>query len=199
MSRSYGFDRGTPVDRFYIERFLAGHSNDIQGTVLEVVGSDYSRRFGGNRIATQHVIDLRPGNNKATIVGDLTDPAVLPDATFDCIILTQTLHLIYDLRAAVRQVHRSLRPGGVLLVTVPGITPVRSGEDHRWYWSLTDDALRRLIGESFPPERLSVSVFGNLFAATAFLHGAAVEEIPAGKLEPYDPAYPVTVAARAVA
>jgi SAM-dependent methyltransferase len=101
--------------------------------------------------------------------------------------------------AAVKQLRRSLRPGGILLMTVPGITPVRPGRDYSWHWSVTEDSLPRLLAQAFDPAAVSVETFGNLFAATAFLHGAAVEEIPAEKLDSFDPAYPVTVAARAVA
>lgn len=199
LSTAFGLDRGTPIDRFYIERFLASHAADIRGTVVEVVDAGYSQRFGGDKILTQHVLDLVADNQRATIVGDLVDPAVLPAATFDCIILTQTLHIVYDMPAAVRSLRRALVPGGVALVTVPGITAVRPGKNHGWYWSMTGDALHRLLGECFEPEKVTVSTFGNLFAATAFLHGAAVEEVDRSKLDRADAAYPVIVAARAVA
>jgi hypothetical protein len=46
---------------------------------------------------------------------------------------------------------------------------------------------------------VTISTHGNLYAATAFLHGAAVEEVEAAKLAHFDPSYPVTIAARAVA
>jgi hypothetical protein len=116
------------------------------------------------------------------------------------VILTQTLHLIFDMRAAVDNIHRALRPGGALLVTVPGISPVDTAVwKESWYWSLTDEALRRLLTGGFDPEQVAVSSFGNLLAATAFLHGAAVEEIGTERLDPLDAAYPVTVAARAIA
>jgi len=195
----FGYERGSPIDRVYIERFLSDHAEDIRGHVLEVGDDSYSRRFGGDRVTKQDVLHVHADNPEATIVGDLAQPGTLPEATFDCIILTQTLHVIYDMHAAVRQIRQALRPGGVALVTVPGITPVRPGADHGWYWSLTEDALRRLLAEAFEAEKVTVSAAGNLFTATAFLHGAAVEDVPRTKFDPPDPAYPVTVAARAVA
>lgn len=199
LSTAFGYDRGTPIDRYYIEKFLAVQAADIRGTVLELVDSRYSQRFGGDQVVTQHVLDFNADNSLATIVGDLADPEVLPAENFDCIIVTQTLHVIYDMPAAVRQLRRALRPGGIALFTVPGITPVRPNEDHGWYWSLTEDSLHRLLSESFGPEKVAVSTFGNLFAASVFLHGAAVEEVPIRKLDRFDPAYPVTIGARAVA
>jgi len=199
LSTDWGFDRGLPVDRYYIERFLGTHSADIRGRVLEIAENTYSRRFGGSKVERQDILSLGP-DDAATIVGDLAEPGVLPASAFDCIILTQTLHLIFDLQRAVEQLHRSLRPGGVLLLTVPGITPIDRGEWKKsWHWSLTDSSLARLLSGPFEREKLELSVEGNLYAATAFLHGAAVEELSRRKLDAIDPAYPVTVAARAIA
>src|ERR687894_427089 len=49
ISREYGYDRGTPIDRFYIENFLEEHSSSIRGRVLEISENTYTRRFGGAR------------------------------------------------------------------------------------------------------------------------------------------------------
>ena len=48
ISRNFGLDRGTAIDRYYIEKFLAEHAADITGHVLEVGDDAYSRRFGSN-------------------------------------------------------------------------------------------------------------------------------------------------------
>jgi SAM-dependent methyltransferase len=200
LCREYGYTRGTPIDRYYIDRFLAGHREDIRGHVLEIGDDTYSRRFGGSRITKQDVLHVETGHPQATITGDLAAPGVLPRGAFDCIILTQTLHLIFDMAAAVEQIHAALSPGGVALVTVPGISPIHGGPwKDRWYWSLTDLALARLLSGPFAPSSVTASAQGNLYAATAFLHGAAAEEVDTARLDPVDSAYPVTVAARAVA
>ena len=199
LCANFGYSRGTPIDRHYIESFLEAHKADIQGSVLEIGDDTYSRRFGGSRITRQDILQVDP-RPPATIVGDLSEPGVLPEHAFDCIVLTQTLHLIYDMPAAVAQLQRSLKPGGVLLVTVPGITPIDRGEwKESWFWSLTEKSLARLLGDAFGTAQVGVTTYGNLFAATAFLHGAALEEVGTARLQPLDPSYPVTVAARAVA
>ena len=199
LSENWGYDRGKPIDRHYIEAFLAGHSADVKGRLLEVAEDAYSRRFGGPRVTHQEILNVDASNPAATIVGDLADPATLPTARFDCIILTQTLHLLFDMPAAIAQIHRALAPGGVALITVPGITPLdRQDWLDSWYWSLTGPALRRLLSGPFRPENVDVAIYGNLYAATAFLHGASVQEVSTRKLDIYDRAYPVTVAARAV-
>jgi len=200
LCREYGYSRGTPIDRYYIEMFLEKYSADIRGRVLEIGDDTYSRRFGAERITRQDVLHIRAGHPQATIIGDLTDRGMLPQQTFDCIILTQTLHLIFDMTTAVEQIHAALKPGGVALITVPGISPLDRGEwKASWYWSLTGLALARLLSGPFDREKVAISTHGNLYAATAFLHGAAVEEIETAKLAHFDPAYPVTVTGRAVA
>lgn len=191
LSDFWGFDRGTPVDRHYIEGFLAEHRADIRGRVLEVQDSIYTDLFGSG-VEGRDVLDVDPANPRATIVADLTNTAALPAEAFDCFILTQTLHLIYDLRAAVKSCHHLLRPGGVLLVTGPALSRVRTGD----YWRFTPASLARLLEETFGT--VTVRAYGNVLAATAFLSGMAKEEIPRRLLDRHDEHFPVIVAARAV-
>ena len=197
VSSDFGWDRGSPVDRYYVERFLGDCAADFRGRALEIGDASYCERFGP-AITDQDVLHVSADNPKATIVGDLSEPGTLPDATFDCMVLTQTLHLIYDLRAAVDRLHKALKPGGVLLLTVPGISQIDSGEwGETWYWSLTGQSARRLFGECFGAANVTVTVYGNVYAATCYINGLVQEEIDLGKLDAYDPAYPVIVAVRA--
>jgi SAM-dependent methyltransferase len=194
----FGFDRGLPVDRYYIEHFLARNASEIVGRVLEVGDDGYTRKFGGSRVTRSDVLHVAARNPRATFVGDVTDPRVLPDSAFNCIIFTQTLQLIYDVRAAVVQLHRALAPGGVVLVTAPGISQIDRGEWGRtWFWSFTPAVMERLFGDVFGPEAVMVRRYGNVFAATAFLQGLAVEELDTSDLDPIDRAYPVIVSLRA--
>jgi SAM-dependent methyltransferase len=198
LSKNWGRSRGTSIARYYIEDFLAEYSGDVRGRVLEVGDDDYSRRFGGSRIARQDILHVS-GHPQATIVGDLSLPGVLPLQAFDCIILTQTLQYIFDMAAAIDQLRGALRPGGVLLVTVPGIVPIGQGEwGARSCWSLTQTALSRLLSGPFDANHVTLRTYGNLVAATAYLHAAAVEEVGRPRLDYFDPRYPVTVTARAV-
>jgi SAM-dependent methyltransferase len=194
----YGFDRGTPIDRVYIERFLGRHASDISGHVLEVGDDSYTRRFGGGRVQSVEVLDATAANPKATLVIDLNEGGP-PDERFDCIICTQTLLLVYDVRAAVGALHRALAPGGVLLVTVPGISRVCQPEDGLWgdYWRFTSTSLARLLADRFGRDAVQVDSYGSLAAATAALRGLAAEELPRGALDERDPDYQVVIAGRA--
>ncbi|MBX9881861.1 MAG: class I SAM-dependent methyltransferase [Sphingomonas sp.] len=198
LSDRFGFDRGTPIDRFYIEDFLGRHAGAITGRTLEVGDDAYTARFGGDRTERRDVLHVDPHCPAATIIGDLADPSTLPEASFDCAVITQTLHLIWNMGAAVHALHRALRPGGTLLLTVPGITRVDRHEwGAGWYWSLTEHSAKRLFGEVFGEGQVEIAVYGNVFAACAFLQGAALEEVPRRKLVPVDPCFPVILGVRA--
>jgi ubiquinone/menaquinone biosynthesis C-methylase UbiE len=60
------------------------------------------------------VLNYVEGNPKATIVADLTNAPHIPDNTFDCIIITQTLQMIFEIEVHA-ELHRILKPGGVVL------------------------------------------------------------------------------------
>jgi GT2 family glycosyltransferase len=199
ISRDFGFDRGTPVDRYYIEKFLARHAGEIRGRVLEIGDDAYTRRFGGSCVTRADILHVDGSNPRASFVGDLTDASVLPARAFDCIVLTQTLQLIYDVRLALDRLHRALAPGGVLLATAPGISQIDRGEwGSRWCWSFTTVSFERLFADAFGRDAVLVEDYGNVLAATAFLQGLAVEELdPRRDLDPLDQAYPVILGARA--
>jgi SAM-dependent methyltransferase len=195
ISRLCGADRGTAIDRYYIEAFLARHADDISGAVLEIHDDAYTRRFGKDRVTRSEVLSISPGS-KVTIVADLTSADHIPSSTFDCIILTQTLQYIFDLHAAVRTIYRILAPGGVLLATVPGICPILP-ESWPCYWAFRPASVKKLVTDAFPGNRVSVESAGNVLTAIAFLHGIALEEIDRAALDVHDPAYPVVVCVRA--
>lgn len=201
FSRSWGFDRGGPVDRYYIERFLASHATDIRGRTLEIANRAYTERFGTD-VATSEVLHVEAGNPQATIVGDLADGAGLPGDAFDCFVLTQTLQSIYDVRAAVRTVHRILAPGGVVLATVPGISQILHPDFDMWgdYWRFTTLAMERLFTEAgFAANDLEVRAHGNVLAATAFLYGLASRELTSAELDADDGAnYQLLITVRGV-
>jgi SAM-dependent methyltransferase len=214
VSSVYGFDRGLPVDRYYIETFLSrvgpqpGYAAGlIQGRVLEIGGRDYVDRFGvpadvptPGHVHQVDVLHASPDNPDATIVGDLTDEQCLPWETFDCVICTQTLHVIFDMRAALRTLHRALKPGGALLLTAPGITRSCLPDRDAWgdWWRFTSLSLRRLLEEIFDADRVDVEAYGNVLTATGFLYGLAADDLRAAELDVHDRDFEVILGARAV-
>jgi GT2 family glycosyltransferase len=198
ISRTFGFDRGRPVDRYYIESFLESNADCIRGSVLEIGDPNYTRRFGGQAVRSSDVLNVRPGVPQTTIVADLADGRGIPKRGFDCIVATQTLHLIFDAASALRTLHDALRPAGTLLLTIPGtISPLASDQwREHWQWGFTAVSISRLIGEAFGNAEARISVFGNVLASVAFLHGIAAEELSPADLDYRDEHYPVLIAVR---
>ena len=196
LSASWGFDRGTPVDRYYIERFLEVHRRDIAGRTLEVADSEYTNRYGTG-VTKSDVLDIDPSNKQATLIADLSVGNQLPISAFDCFILTQTLHLIFDIESAVGNAYRLLRPGGVLLATVPSVSriAVEASED---CWRLTVTSCTRLFAKSFGAENTTVKSYGNVMTCVAFLQGMASEELSHRELAKNDEAFPLVIGVRAV-
>jgi len=193
LSGTWGFDRGTPVDRYYIERFLSEHREAIRGRVLEIKDSSYTRQFGAGVVEAE-VLDIDASNPNATIVADLGAADAVEGARFDCFILTQTLQFIYDTRAALAHAHRLLAPGGVLLATVPVVSRLApsnglTGE----YWRFPPAACRLLFEEAFGTGQVAIHSYGNVTSAIAFLAGAAREELRADQLDARDEYFPVII------
>ena len=199
ISRVHGTDRGSPVDRYYIERFLAANASDVKGRVLEFDDDAYTRRFGGDSVMNSDVLHVEAGYPGATITADLSDAAHIPGKTFDCIICTQTLMCIYEVRAAILTLYRILKPGGVVLVTFPGIGHISRFDMDRWgeFWRFTTLSAKRLFAEAFPSENVSVEANGNVLSASAFLYGLCAEELQPDELDHQDPDYEVLITVRA--
>ena len=192
-SELFGFDRGTPIDRFYIDQFLAQRRSLIRGKVLEIAGNEYTLKHGGT---DTHSLELHtePSARPNTFVGDLTRPESLPAAQIDCFICTQTFNFIYDFKAAIQGAAHVLAPGGHLLATMGGVSQISRYDMDRWgdYWRFTSASCERMFGEFF--SEVEVVTFGNVLAATAMLRGLAVEDLPSPDLlDPKDPNYQVVV------
>jgi SAM-dependent methyltransferase len=199
IGRDFGGERGTPIDRYYIEGFLRRNARDVAGRVLEIGESAYTRRFGAERVTRADVLDVDERNPKTTIVADLASCPELPSEQFDCIILTQTLHMIFDVHAVVANVHRLLAPGGTALATAPGISQIDAGSGREtWFWSFTPRCLHRLFEDRFGTGAVAIESHGNVLAAVGFLHGLACEEMTRPELDRHDPLYPVITGVRAV-
>jgi glycosyltransferase involved in cell wall biosynthesis/SAM-dependent methyltransferase len=200
ISTMFGYDRGRPIDRYYIEEgFLARYADDIRGQVLEFGDASYTQEFGGERVTVSDVLHVDEGSPQATIVADLSRADYIPSDTFDCIIFTQTLHLIYDVRSAIQTLHRILKPEGVLLATFPGISQVaRDRWGDQCYWAFTHLSARRLFEERFPVSNVEVEAHGNVLTAISFLHGLAAEELREQELKRRKPGYEVVITVRAV-
>jgi hypothetical protein len=201
LSRDFGKERGEPIDRWFIHAFLWERREDVRGRVLEAGDSGYTDYLGEGRVTRCDVVHATADNPFATIVGDLETGENIPERAFDCIVLTQTLHLIYDIPAAGAVLRRSLRPDGVLLATLPGISQISQDDRRQWgdYWRVTEDAARRLFGDVFGAENVETVAYGNVLVSAAFLYGFAMEDLDEEELRHRDDDFHFLTGVRAVA
>jgi SAM-dependent methyltransferase len=195
FSRHYGKEHGSAIDRHYIEQFLALHRADVHGEVLELKDDLYTRRFG-HAISRSAVLDVDPHNPRADIVADLAEADAISDSCFDCFILTQTLQYIPDPQRALAHARRILRPGGVLLATLPALSQPAPPEVD--YWRFLPHGAKLLFSEVFRGELVEISCYGNLSAVVGGLAGISQEQVQPARLEPQDDQFPLVVAVRAV-
>jgi SAM-dependent methyltransferase len=196
---TWGSSRGGSIARSYIAQFMEQHSADIRGRALEIAGDEYVRRFGSDVTQTD-VLDVFADNPVATIVADIADAPNIPDNNFDCVLVTQVLSWIYDVRAPFQTAERILAPSGVLLATTPGIcriAPVEAELFGQW-WHLTAMSAKRVAEEVFGEGNVEVQTYGNVLAAAGWLFGLGQYDLTPEELAVNDPAFEVIVAIRAV-
>lgn len=196
VSKVFGIDRGTPIDRFYIELFLKENSSLIKGTCVEIAENTYTKKYG-KTVSNSLILHVSETNNNATIVGDLETGEGIPTEIADCFIMTQTLSFIFDLKATIKHSLQMLKPGGCLLITNPGITQISRYDYDRWgqYWSFTDKSIQRLFEQFVPSENIKTITYGNVKTASCFLYGISLEEMSKRDFLYNDPNYQLVVAA----
>ena len=199
LSAHYGTERGTPIDRYYIDQFVSRHAEDLRGVALEVGAARYLTRFGGPDITAFEVLDINPDNQSATVIGDLRRLDAVPDHSYDCVLLIQVLSFIDDVVAAVNEAARILRPGGTLLVTVPGMAPLDpQAPTGLESWRFTVNSLRFLFRAHFDDANVEISSKGNIRAGLGIWVGMAQEDFRARELNHIDERYPCLLTVRAV-
>lgn len=200
FTRSFGYDRGQPIDRYYIEKFLSKYASDIAGHVVEIGDDRYTRQFGGSHVIKSDVLDQDHPDSKPTIIADLAQADHLPSNCFDCIIIIQTLQFIYKIHDAVNTIHRVLKPGGVVLCSIPSLSPICRYDMERWgdYWRFTSAAVQQLFGNVFEKQNVQILAHGNVLVSLAFLYGMASHELTNEELDFYDQDYETLITVRAV-
>jgi SAM-dependent methyltransferase len=198
FSPNFGFERGVPVDRHYLHRFLEKHRRRIAGEVLEIQGTGYARRFGGDAVRSASSIDI-DSRYEPTYLCDLaTADAVLPAESFDCFLLPNTLQHLRRLPAALRQAHRLVRPGGAILASAAGLLPLIPDSPDHDFWRFTPAGWRELLSENWPHAKIEVEGHGNCLVACAAAMGLALEELDPAELEVNDVRFPVLVTVAAI-
>lgn len=196
LSRKYGFDRGKPIDRAFIEQFLSENSGNITGAVLEIKDDNYTKRFGRN-VVRSDVLDIDKRNEVANIYADLRHCPEIPDSSYDCIILTQVLQFVDEYEKAISELLRILKPKGALLATLPAMSRIDVAAGiGRDYWRWTPAGAEFIFRKYF--SEIEVKSFGNVPVGIGFWAGEASEDLNQKKIGFNDPNFPVLVAIKAI-
>lgn len=198
--------RGTAVVRFYWARFLEKYQTDILGTALEIGATSTLRQYGGQALTRADALDLAAHTPEVTVVADLTRADGVPANTYDCFINQFTMHLIYDLDAALYHSLRILKPGGVLLVNFPCVDyyfadglDMQTGAPLYMHWWFTPLQVENLLHRAgLCPTDYTIEVYGNLFSRIAYQVNMAAEELTRRELDYVDPGHPLLVCVRVV-
>ena len=195
VSRRFGTERGTPIDRFYIERFLREHQMYIQGDVLEIEDSIYTKKFGGSKVTSSIVMDVSSAAEGITFQGNLETGQGIRDRIADCFVLTQTLMYIFDLKSAVHNVSRLLKKKGRALVTCSGISQnsIRCMDNYGCYFNFNRDALVRIFEGEEGLHVIDSGSYGNVKTVTAHLNGLCCEDLREEDFTVNDKYYPLIV------
>lgn len=197
ISKKYGFDRGKPIDRYYIEKFLQYNTAHIHGICLEVKDNEYTVRYG-REVERADILDINPKNTKATIHDDLRALTTIPSSSYDCIILTQVLQFIDNYKAAISECYRVLKPEGYLLVTVPFLSRIDIGAGGEGdFWRFTKASTQYIFEKYFPKNNLEINSWGNVLVGLGFWVGLAIEDLPRRKFDYNDPNFPLIISVAA--
>ncbi len=197
ISKKFGFDRGLPIDRYYIEKFLTQEGKYITGACLEVHDDAYIKRYGdASKVTKIDVLDIDTTNKLATVYGDLQNLVNIPDNSYDCLIITQTFGLLYDLHASAKECFRILKPGGVLIATFSSFGPLREQESP--YWHFTPRSVKAVFGDAFQKENVAVHSYGNVLAMQGFVVGLSADEFTTEELDHSDSWYTLIMGLHAV-
>jgi SAM-dependent methyltransferase len=196
FSATYGFERGTPIDRYYLHAFLAQQHHLITGDVLEVQTDAYTQRFGRG-VRRADTFDIVPSPD-VTYVCDFSHcEGSIPNRAYDCLLLPNTLPHFRELEPALSNAIRVVRPGGAIVASAAGLLPLTG--DVPEYWRLSPDGWRERLSAAWPGATLEISGHGNCLTVVAAQLGLALEELTPAELDAHDPRYPVltTIVCRA--
>lgn len=195
VSRQFGTERGTPVDRYYIEKFLEEHKHMVKGEVLEIEDNTYSIKYGEERLTRSIVMDVENNSEDITFNGNLETGDGIQDELADCFILTQTLMYLFDLKSAAHNIGRLLKRGGTALVTCSGISQNsrRCMDDYGCCFNFNVDALQKMFSREPGLEVVEAGSYGNVKTVMAHIGGLCREDLDIGDFSVNDKYYPLIV------
>ncbi|MGX7896310.1 glycosyltransferase family 2 protein [Tsuneonella sp. HG222] len=192
VGTAFGRDRGTSIDQFYIDKFFQRHAGAMRGRI-EWLRPEPAPALPEGNFAYTFEAEPSGANRVREVAAKFEyEPASAPDG-HDCIAWHHGAHDPLELERLIARSRVRLNPGGVLLATLPGVAGGVQTAGADGFWAPTPDGARRMFEREFGEGNVEVTSFGNVYAATSFLQGLAVEDIDAAWLDGVDPAFPLVL------
>ncbi|MBP3768913.1 MAG: hypothetical protein J6I48_02220 [Lachnospira sp.] len=195
VSEQFATERGTPIDRYYIDMFLEKNSQYIKGDVLEIEDNAYTKKYGGNHYNSSIVMDLNSKNENIDFNANIETGEGIKGAIADCFICTQTLMYIYDLKSAAHNIIEMLKSKGVALITCSGLSQNsrRCMESYGAYWGFNEASLKKIFDNTDGAKVIESGTFGNVKTVSAHINGLCIEDIDESDFKENDVCYPLIV------
>lgn len=194
VSQIFGIERGLPIDRYYIEKFLNENKDHITGNILEIGDDKYTKKFASN-IESSYVLCYVEDKQANVRKDDLTYIQSLPERKFDCIICVQTLQFIFDLKSAIQGLKYLLKENGTLLVTLSSVSQISNydAENYGDFWRFTKYSAEKIFNNEFYGCEIDVKCYGNVLTCVSFLEGLSVEDLSIDELDINDQNYSLLI------
>jgi len=185
-----GGGKGKTISRAFVDRFIETNKVLIRGDVLEVGRNVYKSVALPENVISYTCLDMAAFPD-VEIVADIQNMPQVETERFDTIICTQVLEHVPNPFEALAELHRILRPGGRLLLTVPFLNNYHMEPDD--YWRFTEYALKHLL-RNF--SQCAVASHGSTYHHVAATLGYIASEVDLNVSERAGaPKFPVIVSA----
>ena len=186
FSHRFGFDRGAPVDRYYLQQFVRSIRPVVRGRCLEIGGSlknNWLYRFDVDEFRT---LELEQSRVADDLVGDAADRGVLDPESWDSILAFHVLEHCPNPFAVASNMCAWLRPNGHACIVVPCAQRVHNYPGD--YWRFMPDGLRVLFRDF---SEVNVSTYGNPLTVVSNYLALSHTELLAEDMDAVHPDYPV--------
>jgi len=182
----YGMTRGTPIDRYYLQKFIRKIKKEVTGKAIEFGGtrSEFSQ-YQFSLVNEYLAVDIIE-TPEVDIVGNIFDKSLFKNNSCDSIIIFNVLEHLDNPDKAIDNMNHWLKPGGKIFCMVPNAQRVHFYPKD--YWRFMPDGLAELFKKF---KKTHCFVYGNLTSTIASLMGISVEELSTRELDECNPYYPV--------
>ena len=168
----FGYTRGTPIDRVFLDVFIDTIRDQVYGATLEIGGRKEDKSLYRFQNAEPfETLDVEAGSG-ADHVGDAHCITLFRPGSWDSILAFNVLEHCERPWIVVSNFLYWLRPGGMAFCVVPNAQRLHRGP--RDYWRILPDAASSLFSDF---EEVTILRYGNLLTSQAAMSGIAAEEL----------------------